>query len=377
MSKRIFMLAAAMICFLFFNVRAQDPGYLDVLNYHLNGTPVHGVKIKTNLPFTNGTHMPTIIIEGYCYGYGASNGLDAPISLNLTYYIYDGGFARSRVSSSGAYTPSIYLANENNKVVIFLNSKDYYLRFHIKAFEVGWPVTSANYSGWTVADEALATMSYPTTLVTYLNVFKTVGIGVETPEAPLHVFNTQTSSNGDNISAILGSSYNHWTMFGGANGGRIRGSNEGYLDLETNANGTNKTLYLNTTSPGDILMAYGGGNVGIGTGTIPSGSRLAVNGTISAKKIKVTTTGWPDYVFDKAYKLPSLQEVQQYIETHQHLPGIPSAKEVETNGHDLGEMNKKLLEKIEELTLYLIGEREERKKLEEKVNLLEQKLTKD
>ena len=97
---------------------------------------------------------------------------------------------------------------------------------------------------------------------------------------------------------------------------------------------------------------YNDGNVGIGT-TTPD-EKLAVNGTIHAREVRVDLSDWPDYVFDKNYNLPSLEEIQKHIEEKGHLINIPSAKEVEENGVELGEMNKLLLEKIEELTLYIL-----------------------
>jgi hypothetical protein len=93
-------------------------------------------------------------------------------------------------------------------------------------------------------------------------------------------------------------------------------------------------------------------NVGIGTST-PS-EKLAVNGTIKAKEIKVSMEGWPDYVFASRYKISALSELEKYIKLNNHLPEIPSAKEAEAHGVELGEMNKLLLKKIEELTLYVI-----------------------
>ena len=105
------------------------------------------------------------------------------------------------------------------------------------------------------------------------------------------------------------------------------------------------------------------GNVGIGT-TTPD-QKLAVNGSIRSKEVLVEASGWPDFVFAKDYDLPTLTEVENHIHQKGHLQNIPSAKEVEENGMQLGEMNAKLLQKIEELTLYTIAQEKDIKRLKE------------
>ncbi|RZT00337.1 hypothetical protein [Aquimarina brevivitae] len=107
------------------------------------------------------------------------------------------------------------------------------------------------------------------------------------------------------------------------------------------------------------------GNLGIGT-TTPD-AKLAVNGTIHSKEVKVDLIGWPDYVFESDYHLPTLQEVEQHINEKGHLQNIPSAAEVEKEGVKLGEMNAKLLQKIEELTLYMIEQDKKMNQLKELV----------
>jgi hypothetical protein len=98
-----------------------------------------------------------------------------------------------------------------------------------------------------------------------------------------------------------------------------------------------------------------GGAVGIGTSTLPQpDAQLAVNGTLYATKVEAIQTGWPDYVFDKGYSLPSLTQLERYIRQHRHLPGVVPAGEVAAKGIDLGENQSALLKKVEELTLYLI-----------------------
>lgn len=150
-------------------------------------------------------------------------------------------------------------------------------------------------------------------------------------------------------------------------------------------------IYNRVLTPAEVLEIYeydpsnsgGGGvdcpniycvgdNVGIGTPDT-FGYRLAVNGTIGAKEVKVeTTSAWPDYVFEKEYKLPTLLEVEKYIKNKGHLHNIPSAKEVAENGILLGDMNSKLLRKIEELTLYTIQQEKEIQKLKEQNKRIEQ-----
>jgi hypothetical protein len=114
------------------------------------------------------------------------------------------------------------------------------------------------------------------------------------------------------------------------------------------------------------------GNLGIGINN--PAEKLSVNGKIRAQEIKVETTNWPDYVFAKDYQLPSLKETEQHIKDKGHLPGIPSAAEVKANGVDLGEMNAKLLKKIEELTLHLIEQEKKNEAQAQTVQKMEKRL---
>lgn len=97
------------------------------------------------------------------------------------------------------------------------------------------------------------------------------------------------------------------------------------------------------------------GNVGIGTNDPQA--KLAVNGGILARSIRVSINSiyWPDYVFGEDYELMALRDLEAYVNAHKHLPGVPSVEEMEGQGNvDLGEMNSILLEKVEELTRYVI-----------------------
>lgn len=102
------------------------------------------------------------------------------------------------------------------------------------------------------------------------------------------------------------------------------------------------------------------GDVAVGTTTVPNGYRMAIDGKLITEEVKVQLSGnWPDYVFTKDYDLLSLEAVQRHILEKGHLPNIPSAEEVNSNGIEVGEMNRLLLEKIEELTLYILDLKKE------------------
>jgi len=115
------------------------------------------------------------------------------------------------------------------------------------------------------------------------------------------------------------------------------------------------------------------GTVGIGTSDT-KGYKFAVNGSAIFTSAVVKLYGnWPDYVFKKDYQLPSLTSVEQYINENKHLPGLPSAQEIGENGINLGEMNKKLLEKIEELTLYVIDLKKENEEIKKELKSMHEK----
>ncbi|MFD2098871.1 fibronectin type III domain-containing protein [Flagellimonas iocasae] len=108
---------------------------------------------------------------------------------------------------------------------------------------------------------------------------------------------------------------------------------------------------------------YATQNVGIGT-TDTQGYRLAVAGNVIAEGVKVELQGnWPDFVFEESFDLMDLEELRKFIKTNGHLPNVPSAAKVKEEGIDLGKMNANLLQKIEELTLYILSQDEEINKL--------------
>jgi len=184
-----------------------------------------------------------------------------------------------------------------------------------------------------------------------------VGIGTTTPNRKLQV-------NSDNP----GSGITDWIAgnFGGTSGNRVViGLLYGVATIGTHNN--------SLSAWDNLALNPDGGNVGIGT-SFPA-EKLSVNGNIRAKEVKVETANWPDYVFETGYKLPTLKETENYIRKNGHLPEIPTAIQAAKEGINIGEINAKLLKKIEELTLHLIEKDKELQSANKRIDLQQQQLT--
>lgn len=124
------------------------------------------------------------------------------------------------------------------------------------------------------------------------------------------------------------------------------------------------------TTDGATIYSINSGNVLIGKTTQTNSSyKLEVEGNIRANQVTVNVTG-ADYVFDTAYQIISIDQLQKYIHTYHHLPGIASAKQMQTEGVDLGQNQMTLLRKIEELTLYVIAEDKKNRQLQTEIDAL-------
>ncbi len=129
------------------------------------------------------------------------------------------------------------------------------------------------------------------------------------------------------------------------------------------------TPMMTFSGASDKVYFHPGIQLGIGTSEVGD-YQLSVKGKIRAHEIKVYTN-WADYVFKPDYKLMPLNEVAQFIKENNHLPGVPKGEKVETEGLNLGEMQAKQMEKIEELTLYIIAQNKQMEKLMERLEQLE------
>lgn len=200
-----------------------------------------------------------------------------------------------------------------------------------------------------------------------------VGIGTTTPRGIFDV-----SANGD---VFLANSPNTGTAQSLFLPGHIyiapyAGGNISYLQARRQDNSGSTSLQIRTYNSGnliDAMLISSNGNVLIGkTSQSNSSYKLDINGNVRSNKIVVNTTG-ADFVFEDNYTLRKLEELQKFIQQNKHLPEIPSAKEMEKDDLDVGDMNIKLLQKIEEMTLYIIAQNKKMQELEERIKNIESK----
>lgn len=274
-----------------------------------NGTgPTERMRIDNNGNVGIGTTSPGALLD---VSKGAS-GLGGEIIIRNTSQVSGNYSALSFSSASdvGSYQKGgiFYVSEETS------GYGRGYFQFGLEATASGTNVTPANAVGMVIRNSG------------------NVGIGITSPYRKLDV-------NGDaNIATNL-----------------IVGTS---IYTNTYTAGSSSAVTFKNSAGIDVITYLSGGNVGIGTVT-PSEKlfvegNISANGFITAKKLIVTQTGWSDYVFNRDYKLRSLQSLEAFIKENKHLPEVPTAKEVAAKGISVGDNQALLLKKIEELTLYVI-----------------------
>jgi hypothetical protein len=206
-----------------------------------------------------------------------------------------------------------------------------------------------------------------------------IGIGTTIPDNKLHVFVGESGGTSfTNSTLTLENNNSNFLQFLSPNSnvqGIMFGDPEqayaGYIRYNHSDN--SMRLWTNNSEKLTILS---NGNVLIGkTQQLNTNYLLDVNGTIRANEIKVNIDG-ADFVFESEYKLRALEEVESFVKENKHLPEIEPANEMEANGAELGELNSKLLQKIEELTLYMIEMNTRMKTVEKENSELKEKVAK-
>ncbi len=285
----------------------------------------------------------------------------------------------------GTTSPSSF---GSNQPTLDLRGSSIYRTGSIMAFSSdlskGWSIGRADDSslpdGLVISTSDVAPINFRTGTNTRLTIHESgnVGIGTVNPNDKLHVNGNTT------LNIYHGTTQGHLNFRQGqpVTDVAIVTAQHGLATYNgLRINGTNG-VSIGTNNGVERLRVTSSGNVGIGT-TDTKGFKLGVNGKIAATEVKVATyANWADFVFKSDYDLPTLKEVEQHIKENGHLKDIPNADEVKKEGFFLAEMNAKLLQKIEELTLYTIAQQKElqnqeaiNKNLEERLQKLEALLT--
>lgn len=269
---------------------------------------------------------------------------------------------------------------------------------HTNTFKIAFtstPVAGLSYGGGSTIFQSTNPLGYSD--MVFLNgttsssprfVFKSngyLGLGTDNPTHGLHVHGKQLKLSGQSGSGhiifgdatettnVWGIEYNAYTA--GKEGlnfwkptGNPGGSGNYYLFLHNNGN-----VGINTNNPQTNFHVNGKCLIGAENTTLPGVYKLYVQGGILTDQVKIAvhnSINWADYVFEPTYKRMTLPELDAYVKENKHLPNIPSAKEVAAEGFEVTDMTNRLLEKVEELTLYMIEQEKVISELKSEVEAL-------
>ncbi len=228
------------------------------------------------------------------------------------------GGIRSYKNGDNAINPQLYLGNTNND----------------RAFSFQLNSNGSSLNLWTYAPYSWNNRFTFTT-------GGSLGIGTTDPQAYLHVKTPTSSGSGLIIDHLYAGAYNFGAL------------------VNVNHDQTKALVVQRMSGPNsgtEVFKVWGNGTVNMKN--------------VYAEAITVTPTSlssWPDYVFKKEYKLMPLKELEEYINKNNHLPNVPSSEEISKNGVNVYEMNKTLLEKVEEMSLYIIELKKEIDEIKQKI----------
>jgi len=365
-------------------------GHFDVLTCLVNGDMNLGMKISTKIPAKEWAKL-SIFIKGYD---ATSVSTDHNLNLQISWGEGPSGPSAPYVSSAGSVIPPVYFTAVNDTIQIYLAQRFAYTNFEITASAYDFTPVKSWFQNWQITNEALPTSG--TLAGIYDNRFGVISA------SQINAGSIYSGSPALNGQGLFYSSLDNnfvqnayfdgyfWRSITSGTYGRnaIKWSTGGLADkafnllIDTTIAVTNDVLDFS-----NIFTITRDGSVGINkeypsqkldvTGNAAISGRvligsvnpakatdylLAVNGNaLFTKAVVKLYSNWPDYVFEKEHKLMPLTELEKYVQKNKHLPEVPSAKEIEENGIDVGANQAILLKKVEELTLYMI---EQGKKIE-------------
>ncbi|MBI9066005.1 MAG: shufflon system plasmid conjugative transfer pilus tip adhesin PilV, partial [Salinivirgaceae bacterium] len=275
----------------------------------------------------------------------------------------------NNVGGNSMYTNPIYVMGSYYKPSTTTLSNMYGIGYtHSNASFISTP-TVAGWGMYVAADgDARIFLNASQNGSSYFNAGN-VGIGTAKPSYKLHATGDIYANGGWlRVSGTKG-------LFFESYGGGFYMSDATWIRTYNNKSFYHNTGYMRTDGifqvgpDGNRFLVSANGSVGIGTISASTEFKLSVKGKIRAEEIKVYTD-WADYVFAPNFNLKTLDQVDSYIKENKHLPDVPSEADVLENGVELGEMNKILLQKIEELTLYMIEQNSQIKEMQIEISKL-------
>lgn len=299
-----------------------------------------------------------------------STGVDAGLALNQSGYMMIGPSSGENLifdnneilARNNGVASTLFLARDGSRVQLGNGTETPSTKLHISSgTDVGLSAANSGFlmtglaTGSNIAmdnNEIQARNNGVASTLFLQNNGGNVALGNITPTSQLHMTGNITLQNNAPLIQMTNS----------------LGTDMGFLQVDTDdvrigTNSANNTgSFIVRTNGANRMYVSPTGQFSFGTATPATGYMISVNGKVMAEEVKVQLSqNWPDYVFSTKYKLMNFNELREFIATNNHLPNIPSAKEIEKSGLEIGEMQRRMMEKIEELTLYVL-------QLEDKIN---------